>query len=163
MGLRDTRNSPVRCILWPGAPYQKTGERTMPRKSKKNGPRKTPAQIIESLTRENVAGWMNERKELGEKVNAVGMAIEAMIAAKMDESHIESVRKTVAAGAFERLSYLENNVKRVALTLTRMSGYKHWESLVSANLEMIPTATEKEHKARLAETFGTQVAKDLPY
>ena len=135
----------------------------MPRKSKKNGPRKTPAQIIESLTRENVAGWMTERSGITENAHLLAATISNMIAMKMPQEQIEAVRKAMDTGVMERISYLEDNVRRVALTLTRMSGYKHWESIVRDNLEMIPTAAEKEHKAKLAETFGTQAAENLPY
>lgn len=135
----------------------------MPRKRKKNGPRKTPAQIIESLTRENVAGWMNERNGIAENAHLLAATVSNMIAMKMPQEQIEAVRKAMDTGVMERISYLEENVKRVALTLTRVSGYKHWESIVKNNLEMIPTAAEKEHKAKLAETFGTQAAETLPY
>ena len=135
----------------------------MPRNAKKNATRKTPVQILESLTQENVTAWMREREELGEKVNAVGLAISAMIAANMSEEHIEAVRKTVSAGAMERLSYLENNVRRTAIVMTKAAGFNHWKQIVSANIGSIPTAAEKLKKEEMAKVFGNNIPSNLPY
>ena len=77
-----------------------------------------------------------------------------MQAAKLPEANIETVRALMGAGVLERLSYLENNTKRVALTITRAAGYSHWKNIVLSNLEMIPTAAEKLHNDEMKKTFS---------
>lgn len=110
---------------------------------KSRSKRRSAAEVLNSLTRENVQAYITEYDALSLKLLAVSEAIKSMIDAKLPEEHIEAVRATVTAGAFERRAYLEANVRRAAMVLTRAAGFKHWKDIVLTNIELIPSAEEK--------------------
>jgi hypothetical protein len=110
---------------------------------KSRSKRRSATEVLNSLTRENIRAYITEYDALSVKLLAVSDAIQSMISAKLPEEHIEAVRATVTAGAFERRAYLEANVRRAALVLTRAAGFKHWKEIVLANIELIPSAEEK--------------------
>lgn len=113
----------------------------MSRKNKNK--RRSAQEVLNTFTRENVVGYIGERDALAHQLHAVDASIKAMQAAGIDEAHIETVRNTVAAGAFQRLSYLEMQVRRAALAITRAGGYAHMKEIVQNNLDKLPSAAEK--------------------
>ena len=113
----------------------------MPRKNKNN--RRTAAEIVATFTREDIVATISERNALASQVLKVTQVLEGMKAAGMAEEAIQTVRETLDQGAMMRVSYLELKVKRAAMAITRMQGYKHWRNIVETNLEYIPTVAEK--------------------
>lgn len=113
----------------------------MSRKNKNN--RKNAQQIVDSFTREDVVATIQERNEMTSHVLKITQVIEAMKAAGMSEDSIQVVRDQVAEGTMKRISYLEYKVRRVAMALTRAKGFTHWKNIVEANMEEIPTASQK--------------------
>ena len=116
-------------------------EKIMPRKNKNN--RRTAAEIVATFTREDIVATIAERNALASQVLKVTQVLEGMKAAGMAEEAIQTVRETLDQGAMMRVSYLELKVKRAAMAITRMQGYKHWRNIVETNLEYIPTVSEK--------------------
>jgi hypothetical protein len=111
----------------------------------KNKAKRRPAmEVIKDFTREDIAATMEELTTLSIKLQAVNAAINAMRDAKMDEAHITNVRETVGDGVFQRRSYLEAKIRRVALALLRAKGHRAWEVFINENISMIPTASEKQ-------------------
>lgn len=106
--------------------------------------RRSAQEVLNTFTRENVVGYIAERDALSSQLRAVDASINAMKAAGIDETHIETVRNTVAAGAFQRLSYLEMQVRRAALAITRAGGYNHLRQIVESNLDKLPSVEEKQ-------------------
>ncbi len=106
--------------------------------------RRSAQEVLNTFTRENVLQYIAERDALTTQVAAVDAAIKAMTAAKMDEAHINVVRDSVAAGTMMRISYLEAQVRRAALAITRAGGFKHMKEIVQANAHLLPTAEEKQ-------------------
>jgi len=113
----------------------------MSRKNKNN--RKNAQEIVNSFTREDIVATIQERNEITSHVLKITQVIEAMKAAGMSEDSIQVVRDQVAEGTMKRVSYLEYKIRRVAMALTRAQGFKHWKAIVEANIEEIPTASEK--------------------
>lgn len=113
----------------------------MPRKNKNN--RRTAAEIVATFTREDIVATISERNALASQVLKVTQVLEGMKAAGMADEAIQTVRETLDQGAMMRVSYLELKVKRAAMAITRMQGYKHWRNIVETNLEYIPTVSEK--------------------
>lgn len=119
----------------------------MSKQNKKNRKeRATPVEVLNSLTRENILGYINEREELASQLQKVEATISAMKAANLPDDAIENVRSLVQKGSLERLSYLESIIRRVALVMVRSEGFKNLQNIVMNNIEKIPTAAEKQNQ-----------------
>lgn len=111
---------------------------------KNKNKKRSAAEIVASFSREDIVATIAERNALASQVLKVTQVLEGMKAAGMAEEAIQTVRETLDQGAMLRVSYLELKVKRAAFAITRMQGYKHWRNIVEANLDAIPSVSEKQ-------------------
>ena len=111
--------------------------------SRKNKPRRHPSEVLATYTRENVTGWMKEREQLAEEARGLEAFVAKLRSYHLSEEDIAEARSNMTSGNMMRLSYIESNVKRAAMALTRAAGYKYWKTVIEANLEAFPSVEEK--------------------
>ena len=115
--------------------------------------RRSASEVLATFTRENVQGWIAEREQLAEEARGMEAFISKLRSYKLSEEDIAEARAKMTSGNMIRLSYVEGNIRRAAMAMTRAAGYNHWKSLVETNIEVFPSAEEKA-KVTLS---------DLPY
>lgn len=114
----------------------------MPRKQKSK--RRSAQEVLLTFTRENVLGYMEERDKLAEEARGIDTFVAKLRSYNVSDADIAEARSKMTSGNMARLSYIETNVRRAALAITRAAGYSHWTDIIKNNLEMLPSVEDKK-------------------
>jgi hypothetical protein len=111
--------------------------------SRKNKVRRSASEVLNTFTRENVTGWLKEREQLAEEARGLEAFVAKLRSYHLSEEDIAEARAKMSSGNMMRLSYIESNVRRAAMALTRAAGYKHWKNIIETNIDAFPSADKK--------------------
>lgn len=101
---------------------------------------------LENFSRENVEAWLRERNEVTLDILETEQHLARLKSYGVPDEMIQDTRKKMAAAIYARNTYLETNIRRVAVLMTRAQGFKHWSDIVTNNLDMLKTVEEKQAK-----------------
>lgn len=134
-------------------------------------PRATPAEVVESFTREDILATISEANEIGEKIARAQRRaarqteiVKLLQETKADEKEIAEALEDLAdflqekQGVELRLTYLESKIRRCAVAMMKAKGRNFLCEYITKNIEEIPTVEDKTKRAAFVQD-ATEIAQ----